>query len=138
MNPLNWREPLLLASLRRLHPLAYRELMLLRHLDQAPAAEICELHERRLRALLHHAYEQTDYYREVLSDCGVIRNGKVDLGRFEELPILTKELIRAEGPRLRARELPPGRKAYVNRTGGATGPAVECRGGSRQFGVQIA
>ena len=88
MPRMSWREPLLMLSLRTMQPTTYRELKLLRRLDRAPAAEIQALHERRLTALLRHAYEQTDYYREVLGDCGVVRDGKVDLGRFDTLPIM--------------------------------------------------
>ena len=66
-----------------------------------------------------------DYYREVLTECGVVRDGHVDLGRFEQIPFLTKELVQREGDRLRAQELPAGRRAYVNCTGGSTGEPVE-------------
>ena len=122
---MGWREPLLMLSLRTMQPTTYRELKLLRRLDRAPAAEIQALHEQRLTALLRHAFEQTDYYREVLGDCGVVRDGKVDLSRFDTLPILTKEIIRSQRQRLRARTLPEGRKAFVNKTGGSTGQQVE-------------
>ena len=122
---IGWRESLLMLSLRTMQPTTYRELKLLRRLDRAPVAEIQALHEQRLTALLRHAFEQTDYYREVLGDCGVVRDGKVDLSRFDTLPILTKEIIRSQRQRLRARTLPEGRKAFVNKTGGSTGQQVE-------------
>lgn len=122
---LRWREPLLMLLLRALQPVTYRELKLLRRLDRASPAEVQALHEERLAALLRHAFEQTDYYREVLGDCGVVRGGRVDLGRFDGLPILTKEIIRTQRQRLRARALPEGRKAFVNKTGGSTGQQVE-------------
>lgn len=116
-----WRGPALDLALRLLRPATRRELALLRRLDRAPAGEVWALHEERLEALLLHAFGQTDYYREVLGDLGVVRGGRVDLGRFGEIPVLTKEVIRVQGGRLRARELPPGRRAFENRTGGSTG-----------------
>jgi phenylacetate-CoA ligase len=122
----SWRLPPLLASTRLLRPVTYRELALLRRIERAPAMVIHSLHEERLAALLRHAYEATDYYREVLGDCCVVREGGlVDLGRFEEIPPLTKDIVRTQGPRLRARYLPKGRKAYLNRTGGSSGQPLK-------------
>jgi phenylacetate-CoA ligase len=134
-----WRRPLLVAGLRLANPLTHRELALLRRLDRAPAAEILALHEERLAALLRHAYAQTDYYREALGDLGVVRDGgRVDLGRFEDVPILTKEIIREQGDRLRARELPPGRRAYQNRTGGSTGQPTVYWQDSHYWDINVA
>ena len=137
---MNWRRPLLSLALRVIHPVTARELALLRRLDRAPAAEIRRVHEQRLEALLRHAYGQTDYYREILGDLGVVRGDgrEVRLGEFERIPILTKDVIRAQGPRLRAKTLPPGREAYVNRTGGSTGQPVEYWQDNYYWGVNVA
>jgi phenylacetate-CoA ligase len=102
-----------------------RELGLLRSVEYSSPSEINRLHEERLIQLLRHAWENTDYYRVVLGDCGVVRENTVDLDCFHKIPFLTKEVIRREGPRLRAKNLPKGRKPYVNRTGGSTGEPVE-------------
>jgi phenylacetate-CoA ligase len=67
-----------------------------------------------------------------------VREGRVDLGRFDTLPILTKEIIRAEGPRLRARTLPPGRRAFENKTGGSTGQQLTYWQDSHYWDVNVA
>jgi phenylacetate-CoA ligase len=136
----NWRRPLLSLALRAFHPVTARELAFLRRLDRAPAAELRRVHEERLTALLRHAYAQTDYYREVLGDLGVVRGDgrEVDLGSFGLIPILTKDIIRAQSPRLRAKELPDGREAYVNRTGGSTGQPVEYWQDDHYWDVNVA
>lgn len=132
------RRHLLEAVLRAAHPVAARELRLLRRLDRAPAAEMERLREDRLEKLLRHAYATTDHYREVLGDCGVVRDGKVDLGRFDRIPILTKDVVRERGEQLRSRALPAGRRAYRNRTGGSTGQPVQYWQDSHYWDVNVA
>jgi phenylacetate-CoA ligase len=134
----NWRQPLLLLLLGALHPVSYRELKLLRALEWKSRDQIQQLHETRLADLLRHAWQETDYYREVLGTGGIVRDGAVNLDRFEEIPILTKDIIRREGPRLRARTLPKGRKAYANRTGGSTGEPIEYWQDSHYWDVNVA
>jgi len=135
---LNWRKPLLVPALQAIRPVTAHELALLRRLDRAPAAEVARVHEERLERLLRHAHDTTDYYRDVLSTCGVVRGGKVDLGRFERIPILTREIIREQGARLRARTLPPGRKAFANRTGGSTGEPIQYWQDSHYWDINVA
>jgi phenylacetate-CoA ligase len=98
-----------------------QELGFLRSIEYKSSGEIRDIQNERLIALLLHAWQNTDYYREVLSDTGVVVDGKVHLERFEEIPVLTKDIIRQQGDRLRARALPDGRKPFMNRTGGSTG-----------------
>jgi phenylacetate-CoA ligase len=73
-----------------------------------------------------------------LSECGAVRDGVIDLGRFEDIPLLTRDILRIEGSRLRARNLPKGRKPYVNRTGGSTGEPVEFWQDSYYWAVNVA
>lgn len=120
---MNWRKPVLLSLLRASGSDVPRELALITEIERSPE-RIAEVQRRRLEALLRHAWEQVPYYREVLESCGVVREGRVKLERFTEIPFLTKDIIRAEGDRLRARALPRGRKAYANASGGSTGEPV--------------
>jgi len=122
---MNWRNPILRSSLFAFRPTVYRTLKLLREHDSSSPGSLRQLHDATLASLLLHAWKNTEYYREILSDVGVIKDGTVYLENFENIPILTKEIIRNEGRRLRARELPKGRKAYLNRTGGSTGEPIE-------------
>jgi phenylacetate-CoA ligase len=134
---LNWRKPVLGLALRAHMPTAFRELRLLRRLDRAPDDIRC-LHDQRLEALLRFAFEQTDYYREVLGDCGVVRDGVVHLSKFDEIPLLTKDIIRAQGYRMRAHRLPRRRTAYRNRTGGSTGQPMEYWQDNYYWSVNVA
>jgi len=61
------------------------------------------IHEERLEKLLYRAWSQTDYHHEILEHCGVLRNSRVDLDRFTDIPFLTKDIIRAQANRLRAK-----------------------------------
>ena len=119
----NWRVPVIRAAFRLLHPGTLRELDLIQSIERS-SAKIQAVRAQRLERLLHHAWSQTDYYHEVLETCGAVRNGKVNLDRFADIPFLTKDIIRSQGARLTARHLPKGRKAHENRTGGTTGQPV--------------
>src|SRR4051794_36079949 len=116
----NWRRPLLEAGLRLSNPVTSSELALLRKI-QFDRGAMLRLHEQRLSTLLRHAWETTDYYRQVLAEAGVVREGMVDLSRFTDIPCLTKDIIRKEFDRLTSRALPKGRQSYANATGGSTG-----------------
>jgi phenylacetate-CoA ligase len=114
------------------------ELRLLRSIERKPPEAIRELQRHRLGMLLRHAWENTQYYRDVLSECGVIRDGKVDLDYFENIPFLTKDIIRRQGVGLKARALPKGRHPYPNRTGGSTGEPVTYWQDSYYWDINVA
>lgn len=135
---MNWRKPLLFAALRLKRSRIPAELRLLRDLEFRQPEEIHALQLRRLSELLLHAWRQTDYYREVLGDCGVVRDGQVHLEHFDKIPFLTKQIIRSEGTRLKARTLPDRRRPYLNRTGGSTGQPVEFWQDSHYWDMNIA
>jgi phenylacetate-CoA ligase len=120
----NWRRPVLRMGLRASSPTAARELALLRGM-QFDAAAIQRLHKERLAALLGHAWSTTEYYRQVLSEAGAVRNGVVDLARFQDIPFLTRDIIRDQFDRLTSRSLPEGRRSYRNATGGSTGQPAQ-------------
>jgi len=122
--PLNWRKPVIFGVLRATGSPIPSELRLLRSIERKSPEDIRELQRHRLAMLLRHAWEHTAYYRDVLSECGVVQNGKVDLDRFGNMPFLTKDIIRRQGTRLRAMALPKNRKSYRNHTGGSTGEPV--------------
>jgi len=121
---LNWRKPIILGLLHLARSPILQELKLLRSLEYKSNEEIKQLQNRRLAALLLHAWENTDYYKEILEDCDVVRNGKISLENFNRIPFLTKDVIRKEGERLKAKNLPKGRKIYRSSSGGSTGQPV--------------
>ena len=134
---MNWRKPAILSLLRVSGSSVPGELALINDIERAPD-RIANLQQRRLSALLRHAWEQVPYYRDVLEACGAVRVGRVNLDRFTDIPFLTKEIIRAEGDRLRAKTLPEGRKAYPNSTGGSTGQPVSFWQDNRYWQATIA
>jgi phenylacetate-CoA ligase len=95
----------------------------LRELEESqwwPAERLEELQSSRLRALITHAYEHVPYYRRVMDERAIrpsdIRSGD-DLKR---LPVLTRELVRANSENLIARGYPRSR-LHRGTTGGSTG-----------------
>jgi phenylacetate-CoA ligase len=120
---LNWRKPVILSLLRVSGSGVPGELSLIREIERS-AERIAETQRARLLGLLRHAWAQVPYYHDVLESCGAVRDGRVDLDRFPDIPFLTKDIIRAEGDRLRAKALPRGRKAFSNASGGSTGEPV--------------
>ena len=120
----NWRRPLLRMGLRSAapRPLASWHCFGAIQFDRAA---IQRLHEQRLTALLGHAWSTTEYYRQVLTEVGAVRNGVVDLARFEDIPFLTRDILRDQFDRLTSRSLPEGRRAYRNATGGSTGQPAQ-------------
>ena len=77
----------------------------------------------RIIDLLHYAANNVPYYTEILQDVGVVKDGKVDLDRYGDIPPLTKATIRREGTRLHSRHCQQ-RGCYVNRSGGSSGEPV--------------
>jgi len=134
---INWRAPIIQAAFWLQNPEILRELDLIHSIERSPQ-KLRAIHEERLGKLLHHAWSQTEYYHDVLEHCGVIRNGRVHLDRFTDIPFLTKDIIRAQGERLRAKSLPNGRKPYKNLSGGSTGQPTRFWQDNVYWGVTIA
>jgi phenylacetate-CoA ligase len=122
---MNWRKPLIRSLSRLLRPGVLRELDLIQSIEKSSPAAIKHVQRERLQRLLHHAWNTTEYYREVLEQCGAVTAGVVNLDRFEDIPFLTKDIIRAQGSRLRAISMPEGRRPYANQSGGSTGVPVQ-------------
>jgi phenylacetate-coenzyme A ligase PaaK-like adenylate-forming protein len=122
---LNWRKPLIRAALAFQNPHVLRELRLIRSIERATPDTVAAVQRARLTALLHFAWSETDYYRDLLDACGAVRDGRVNLDRFQDIPFLTKDLIRAHQSRMRPRSLPKGRSAHINRSGGSTGEPLQ-------------
>jgi len=136
---MNWRAPVIKAAFAVQDASIGRELDLIHSIERKSPEAIRAVQERRLEELLHHAWSQTDYYHEVLEHCGAVRpDGSVNLERFEDIPFLTKDLIRSQSERLIARRLPDGRTAHRNRSGGSTGQPVRFWQDNVYWGVTIA
>jgi len=89
---LNWRRPLIRAALFFQNSEILHEIELIQSIERSPPETIRAIQQERLAQLLYHAWSQTDYYHEVLEHCGAVRNGNVNLDRFEDIPFLTKDI----------------------------------------------
>ena len=91
-----------------------------RQLEAADLATVRADEERRLVDLLRHASKHVPYYTALLGDYRVVRDGDVDLDRFVDLPILTKDIIFEQGNALHSDDKHK-RHPFENTSGGSTG-----------------
>jgi phenylacetate-CoA ligase len=87
------------------------------------ADEARERQSKRLERLLLHSWRHVPYYREVLRESGVVREGNVDLMRFDQIPLLDKDTLSTESNRLRSDDL-KDRDWFFETSGGSTGTPV--------------
>jgi phenylacetate-CoA ligase len=89
-----------------------------------PTERIIAYQETQLQQMLAHAFAQVPFYREPL---GRIRlaDGKFDLNRWSELPIIDKEIVSKDPEAFRARELPRAHQSLLNTsTSGSEGQSL--------------
>jgi phenylacetate-CoA ligase len=135
---MNWRAPIIRLALRLTNPDVLRELALIGSLERAAPDKIRNFQQKRLERLLHHAWRHTDYYRDVLESCDAVRDGNVNLDRFEDIPFLTKDIIRKQGKRLWARQMPDGRRTHMSNSSGTTGEPIRFPQDNGHWAVNIA
>jgi phenylacetate-CoA ligase len=78
----------------------------------------------RLQSLLTHAEENVPYYRRVFSELGITARDIRTPTDFKAFPILTKDIIRAQGDELIAEGV-SRTSLQVHRSGGSTGVPLE-------------
>jgi phenylacetate-CoA ligase len=86
----------------------------------ATKEEMISFQNERLEKLLSHAYRNVPYYNKIFDEYGIVNNDSVDLSRFNEIPILTKDIIKRHQKELLSRDYRT-RRWYANSTGGSTG-----------------
>jgi len=79
--------------------------------------------ENYLKDLLLRAYRNVPYYHDIFQEIGIIKNNKVDLSKFGEIPILTKDTMRQQHETLISKDYKT-RKWYYNSSGGSTGEPI--------------
>jgi len=119
----NWRKPLIYAAHYLTRNDSLRNFRYLRSIEHLSPKQLQRLQEEKLRKLLLHAFGNVPYYRDILSDVGVIKNKQICLENFEKIPFLTKAQLAREADRLRSNDYEQ-RNYYVNHTGGSTGQPV--------------
>jgi len=88
------------------------------------AQQLASFQEECVTNLLIHANCNVPYYTKILNEIGIIKNAtKVDLSKFDQIPILTKEMIREQQQALVSTEYTT-RKWHYNSSGGSTGEPV--------------
>lgn len=102
-----------------------RFLKQLKHWQWLDEIQLAALQKKRLSDLLLHAYQRVPYYRELFEISEVIgSSGIPDLYRFNQIPSLTKHLLRSRFADLKSDDLST-RKWHVNSSGGSTGKPVK-------------
>lgn len=91
---INWRKPIIyfLSWIQGSKRFKYYSRIL--QYQKMTKEELKNLQKEKLRKLLLYSYENIPYYREVLPESGVIKDGKVYLESFSNIPILTKDILR--------------------------------------------
>ncbi len=76
--------------------------------------------DSHFKKLIYHSFENVPYYKKIFSKIEIIKDGKIDLSKFQEVPILTKELLRINKNELCSNDY-KSRNYYNNQSGGSTG-----------------
>ncbi|MDD3774130.1 MAG: phenylacetate--CoA ligase family protein, partial [Patescibacteria group bacterium] len=97
----------------------YREVVLLKNKQQ-----LKNLEDEKLKSLLLHAYKETNYYKKIFDQINIIKNNKVDLNKFQKIPILTKEIIRKNQNDLKRNNFDK-HWSFENSSGGSTGEPLK-------------
>ncbi len=84
--------------------------------------KLLDFQEDRLKALLLHSNNNVHYYNDILRS--IIKNKKVDLSSFQDIPLINKGIIRQDISNLISKDLNK-RKYYYNTSGGSTGEPVK-------------
>ncbi len=80
--------------------------------------------ERRLVDVVRFCAEKVPYYRDLFQSLGFsVEKLEKDMAYLQDLPYLTKDVIREQGARL-LREDHAGMRIHVCKTGGSTGPSA--------------
>lgn len=104
MHELNWRKPVihLLSWIQGSKRFRYcREIISEEKMSEKDRRII---QEKKLKKILLYAYKNVPYYREILKRTKVLKGNDVYLENFSEIPVLTKDILRAQFKRLQSKE----------------------------------
>lgn len=87
-------------------------------------SDLIHFQKKYLSNLLLHAYEKVPYYHNLLKKYEIVLDGTVDLSKFHDIPLLTKEIIRSNSQDLISTDI-SNRKWYYNSSGGSTGEPIK-------------
>lgn len=118
-----WRRTAIWAATRLVFRSAYDEERFIRSIEFSSQDEKQAAADRRLKQMLRHAADKCPYYARVLHEADVVDGDTVKLENFDQIPFLTKDIIRREGDALYASDHEK-RRSYTNTSGGSTGEPV--------------
>ncbi|MDD2773118.1 MAG: hypothetical protein PHP45_05415 [Elusimicrobiales bacterium] len=119
----NWRKPLIYGLLHAAGGGVPARLREITRAAAMPQDELRRYQQDRLEKIILHAYSSVPYYRRLLAEYEVVRDGAVRPEFLDRLPLLTKQLIRQAGDKLLSADYKT-RKPYFNTSGGSTGEPV--------------
>jgi phenylacetate-CoA ligase len=117
---------LLNSGLKLLGKDVFREYKNLREIEYDSLENNLLLQNKKLKKILLHSFRNVPYYSRIFRKINLVKNNHVDLKNFNEIPILTKEIIRNNFEKLKSRDVKyNSRKPYLNTSGGSTGEPVK-------------
>ena len=119
---MNWRKPVY-STILRMKGSIMKYLAEYEKTQWYSSEEIREYQREQLEKFLRHAFQHVAYYREIMQEFGVVRNGNIILGQFTNLPFLTKSILRKHAEELKSDDL-DRRNWYKDTSGGSTGEPV--------------
>lgn len=103
-------------------PVIHNEIVKLSKLNQEA---LFQYQRGKLEKCLAEAYRYVPYYRDILSEAGVVNDkGEVNLNLYSRIPKLTKSLIKQNADQLKSTDSKI-KGIYVNHSGGSTGIPIE-------------
>ena len=85
--------------------------------------DLARFREKALKKLILHSYNNVPYYRKVMGEIGLTDGNTVDLSKYNDLPILKKEIIKKEEENLISKDYHEIKWLY-NYSGGSTGKPI--------------
>lgn len=87
-------------------------------------AQIEELQNKKLRALVRHAFDNVPYYHKIFTQRGITPDDIKTKNDLKKIPILTKDVIRKNLPDLLAKNIPKS-KMIESHSSGSTGEPMK-------------
>lgn len=121
---MQWRNLSIRAGLWLAGHQTYQHIQTIQEWDSCSPAELQGKQKQQLATVVAQAWKAIPYYRRILTDAGVVRDGHVNLDQFSTVPVLTKEIVRREFDQLHVRRY----RHYggrLNTSGGSTGEPLQ-------------
>jgi phenylacetate-CoA ligase len=119
---MNWRKPII-ESILRMTGSTMKYLAEYEKTQWYSYEQLKEYQHRKLEQLIFHSSNHVPYYKKVMNERGLIKDGRVFLDNFTNLPFLTKGILRNNFEELKSDDL-NNRSWFKNSTGGSTGEPV--------------